>query len=220
MSGTVFHLVRHASHDLLGKVLVGRGPVSLSEAGRAEAQAVAAVLAVAGLAAVVSSPQERALQTAGPIAAGAGLEVAVDAGLAELDLGEWTGARFGTLHDDPRWRAFNVFRGSAPVPGGESMLAVQARAVASLLRLNDAHPGGAVAVVSHADVIKAVLVHFLGMPLDLMRRFDVAPGSRSVVALYQEDAVVQAVNLPPGRSGRAVGGDGGLVSLYGGVTDP
>ena len=128
MTGTVFHLVRHASHDLLGKVLVGRGPVSLSEAGRAEARALAAVLADAGLTAVLSSPQERAVETAAPIAARAGLEVAVDPGLAELDLGEWTGARFGTLHDDPRWRAFNVFRGSAPVPGGESMLDVQARA--------------------------------------------------------------------------------------------
>jgi len=198
VSGTVFHLVRHASHDLLGKVLVGRGPVSLSATGLAEAETVAAALAKAGLAAVVSSPRERALQTAGPIAARSGLEVIADPSLDELDLGEWTGARFGSLHDDPRWRAFNLFRGSTPVPGGEDMLAVQARAVALLLRLRAAHPGGAVAVVSHADVIKAVLVHFLGMPLDLMRRLEVAPASRSVVTLYPEDAIVQAVNLPPG----------------------
>ena len=202
MSGTVFHLVRHGSHDLLGKVLVGRGPVSLSAAGQAEAEAVAAVLVEAGLAAVVSSPRERALQTAAPIAARAGLTVAVDPGLDELDLGEWTGAQFGSLHDDPRWRAFNVFRGSTRVPGGEDMLAVQARAVASLLRLRAAHPGEAVAVVSHSDVIKAVLAHFLGMPLDLMRRIEVAPASRSVVALYQEDAVVETVNLPPVPLGR------------------
>lgn len=199
MSATTFHLVRHASHDLLGKVLVGRGPVSLNAAGQAEAEAVAAALADAALGAVVSSPQERSLQTAGPIAARAGLEVQQDPGLDELDLGAWTGARFGSLHGDARWRAFNVFRGSAPVPGGEDMLAVQARAVACLLRLQAAFPDRAVAVVSHADVIKAVLVHFLGMPLDLMRRIEVAPASRSVVTLYQEDAVVKAVNLPPTR---------------------
>lgn len=197
MSGTVFHLVRHGAHDLLGKVLVGRGPVSLSAAGRAEAEAVAAALAGAGLAAVVSSPRERALQTATPIAARAGLEVAVDPAVDELDLGEWTGAQLGPLHNDPRWRTFNMFRASTPVPGGEDMLAVQARAVALVLRLRAAYPCGVVAVVSHADVIKAVLAHFLGMPLDLMRRLEVAPASRSVVAVYQDDAVVEAVNLPP-----------------------
>lgn len=199
MSGTVFHLVRHGSHDLLGKVLVGRGPVSLSATGQAEAEAVAAVLSNAGLTAVVSSPRERAAQTAASIAARAGLEVTVDPGLDELDLGEWTGAQFGSLHDDARWRAFNLFRGSTSAPGGEAMLAVQARAVASLLRLRATHPGAAVAVVSHADVIKAMLAHYLGMPLDLMRRLNVAPGSRSMVMLDQEDAIVQAVNLPPGH---------------------
>ena len=198
MSATTVHLVRHGSHDLLGRVLVGRGPVSLSATGRAEAEAVAAAAALAGLAAVVSSPQDRALETAAPIARRAGLDVVVDPDLAELDLGAWTGAAFGTLHQDPRWRAFNTFRGSTPVPDGESMLAVQARAVACVLRLRAEYPDAAVAAVSHADVIKAVLAHFLGMPLDLMRRIEVAPASRSVLMLFEEDAVVQAVNLPPG----------------------
>ena len=64
-----------------------------------------------------------------------------------------------------------------------------------MLRLRAAYPDAAVAVVSHADVIKALLAHFLGMPLDLMRRLEVAPASRSVVILRTEDAVVQAVNL-------------------------
>lgn len=197
MTATVFHLVRHGSHDLLGRVLVGRGKVSLSATGQAEAEAVAATLAGLGVAAVVCSPQDRARETAAPIAARCGLAVEVDSGLDELDLGEWTGARFGTLHGDARWRAFNTFRGSAPVPGGESMLAVQARAVETVLRLRAAYPDGAVALVSHADVIKALLVHFLAMPLDLMRRIEIAPASRSVLTLYAEDAVVQAVNLPP-----------------------
>lgn len=179
-----------------------------------EAEAVAATLAGAGLAAVVSSPLVRALQTAAPIAGQSGLPVEVDPGLDELDLGAWTGAPFGTLDDDLRWRAFNVFRGSAPVPDGESMLAVQARAVASLLRLRAVHPNAAVALVSHADVIKAVLVHFLAMPLDLMRRIEVGPGSRSVLVLCDEDAVVQAINLPPGGEAlrHSCGGDEGLVS--------
>ena len=51
-------------------------------------------------------------------------------------------------------------------------------------------------MVSHADPIKAVLAHFLGTPLDLLRRIEIAPASRSVIVLYDEDAKVLAVNLP------------------------
>jgi probable phosphoglycerate mutase len=196
VTATIFHLIRHGSHDLLGKVLVGRGPVSLSDAGRSEAEAVAAALGSQRLAAVLSSPRERALQTAAPIAARAGLEVQVEHGLDELDLGDWTGARFGTLHGDPRWRAFNSFRGSTQIPGGENILAVQARAVGAMLRLREQYPDAAVALVSHGDVIKAALVHFLAMPLDLMRRIEISPASRSVVELHDEAVTVQAVNLP------------------------
>lgn len=196
MSTTTFHLVRHASHELLGRVLVGRGPVLLSAAGRAEAAAVAAALADARLAAVVSSPQERALRTAMPIAARAGVDVTVDPGLAELDMGDWTGLRFETLAADPRWRAFNAFRGGTPIPGGETMATVQARAVGCVLNLRAAFPDTALALVSHGDVIKAVLAHFLGVPLDQLRRIELAPASRSVVVLYEDDAVVQAMNLP------------------------
>jgi probable phosphoglycerate mutase len=88
-----------------------------------------------------------------------------------------------------------VFRSTAAVPGGETMLAVQARAVAAVLRLAAAWPEREVVVVSHADVIKAVLAHVLGMPLDLLRRIEVAPGSMSLVALHGDDARVIGMNL-------------------------
>jgi len=207
MSMTLFHLVRHASHDRVGRVLVGRGPASLSAWGRREAEVVAATLAGLGtpasgaglrLAAVVSSPRERARQTADAIAARSGLTVIEDPGLDELDFGAWTGAAFDALHDDPCWQAFNTFRGFAPIPGGETMLAVQARAVASVLRLRAAWPDAALALVSHADVLKAILAHFLGMPLDLMRRIELAPASRSELVVYEQDALVRAINLPAG----------------------
>jgi len=192
--GTVFHLVRHASHDLVGRVLVGRGPVALSEAGQREAGMVSRMLAGAGLAGVVTSPQPRAQQTAAVIAARTGVAVTVDPGLDELDFGAWTGAAFDALQDDPCWRAFNTFRGGTPIPGGETMLAVQARAVGTVLRLRDAHPDTALALVSHADVLKAVLAHFLGMPLDLIGRIELAPASRSLLTVFETDAVVQGVN--------------------------
>ena len=92
---------------------------------------------------------------------------------------------------------FNSFRSTAAVPGGETMLPAQARAVA-------AWPGagplrrGQVAIVSHGDVIKAVLAHFLAVPLDLFRRIEIAPASRSELQLYPAHVRVLGVNLPPG----------------------
>lgn len=198
MSGaTTFHLVRHASYDLLGHVLAGRSPGhSLNPAGRAEAEALAGALAGRPIAAVVSSPLERARETAGPIAARHGLQPAIEPDLNEIDFGEWTGLPFTALHALPAWRAFNALRSAAPIPGGETMPAAQARAVATILRLWTAHRGSELVVVSHGDVVKAVLAHFLAVPLDLMRRIEIAPASRSVLALYDETVRILAVNLP------------------------
>jgi probable phosphoglycerate mutase len=161
--------------------------VPINAVGVNETAAVCRALSRSGLAAVISSPQERAVQMANAIADGAGLVPAIDPGLDEMDMGEWTGASFDDLHDDPRWQAFNRFRSSAPIPGGETMLAI---------RLRPRYPGAPVALVSHSDVLKSILMHFLGIPLDLIHRFDLAPASRSIVELYDEGAVVRAVNLP------------------------
>ena len=190
------HLVRHASHDLLGRVLVGRGPVSINATGINETAAVCRSLAGSNLVAVISSPQQRAMQLASSIAHIAGLAPTIDPGLDEMDMGEWTGASFDDLHNDPRWQAFNNFRSAAPIPGGETMLAVQARAVGVLIRLQLEYSNASVALVSHSDVLKSILMHLLGMPLDLIHRFDLAPASRSIVELYDRGAVIRAINLP------------------------
>ncbi len=83
------------------------------------------------------------------------------------------------------------------------MPAVQARAVAALMRLRADWPGAEIAVISHADVLKSVLAALLGVPLDLCRRLELAPASRSVVALHDSDAQVLCVGLPPSGQGLA-----------------
>jgi broad specificity phosphatase PhoE len=200
MSGaTIFHLIRHGAHELLDHVLAGRMEgVGLSESGRAEAATIAQSLAARPIVAVVSSPVQRARETAAPIAARLGREVEIEPGFEEIDFGDWTGLGFDVLHAMPAWHAFNSFRGFAPVPGGESMAAAQARALAAIGRLRARYHDGEVAVISHSDVIKAVLAHFLGVPLDLFRRIEVSPASRSVLAVFDSDALVRGVNLPPG----------------------
>lgn len=199
MPETTFHLIRHASYDLLGRVLAGRTPGhSLNATGRAEATRLAERLSGEGIAAVISSPLERARETAATIAAAAGVSVTIEPDLNEVDFGAWTGAAFEALHHDPEWRLFNRMRSMASVPGGETMLAVQSRAVAAILKLRQQLPGSRIAVVSHGDVIKSLLTYCLGIPLDLFRRIEISPCSRSIVRFGDAELRVDGINLPPG----------------------
>ncbi|PWC36101.1 histidine phosphatase family protein [Azospirillum sp. TSO35-2] len=196
---TVFVLVRHGSHDRLGSVLCGRMPgVTLSEQGRREAEALANRLSALRLAAVLSSPLERAVETATPIAARQDLPVTVEPELIELDLGAWSGLRFDALRGDPAWDLWNQARThTRPPPGdtpGESMAEAQARIARALDRLRRAHPGRTVALVSHGDVIKAALAQALGLPLDFHGRFDIGPASTSVLIAGDWGLKVHSIN--------------------------
>ncbi len=192
---TVLVLVRHASHDRLGAVLCGRMTgVRLSETGRCEASALARMLMRHRLAAVLSSPLERTVETAVPIAEAQGLAVAVDEDLNELDFGAWSGRRFDALQDDPAWELWNRARSHGRPPGGETMVEAQVRAARCIDRVRRRHPGGTVALVSHGDVIKAALAHALGLPLDFHSRIEIGPASRSVLVAGDWGLKVHSIN--------------------------
>ncbi|MGI4941503.1 MAG: histidine phosphatase family protein [Janthinobacterium lividum] len=189
--------MRHAAHGLLGRVLAGRMPgVPLSAEGVAQAAALADALAARPIRAVLSSPVQRAQETAAPIAARHGLPVLTDAGLDELDFGAWMGMAFDALESDPAWAVWNRCRSLAPTPGGETMVAAQARVLAAVARVRAAVGDGEAVLVGHSDVLKAVLAHLLGTPLDLLQRIELAPASRSVVVLWDGGGRVDGVNLP------------------------
>jgi probable phosphomutase (TIGR03848 family) len=192
---TTFLLIRHGETDDLGKALSGRRPgVSLNAAGRRQAEQLAARLAGEGLTGVYSGPLQRVRETAAPLAHRLGLEVRAAPELDEIDLGEWSGQSFDELAGRDDWRLFNTVRSCTRAPGGELILEVQARSVAFLQRLRCEQPGAAVALVSHADVIKAVLTYYLGVPLDLAQRLEVSPASVSVLALEEWGPRVLCVN--------------------------
>ncbi|KAA0591883.1 putative phosphoglycerate mutase [Azospirillum lipoferum] len=196
---TIFILVRHGSHDRLGSVLCGRmAGVRLSAQGRAEADALADRLSSQRLIAVLSSPLERAIETATPIAERQGLPLTIEPALNELDLGAWSGRRFEELHGDPAWDLWNRARSHGrPTPGetpGESMAEAQTRIAALLDRLRRAHPGGRLALVSHGDIIKAALAHAMGLPLDFHGRFEISPASRSVIIAGDWGLKVHSIN--------------------------
>jgi probable phosphoglycerate mutase len=175
---TTFFLIRHASCDGLGETLWGRTPgIRLNEQGRVEAQQLAERLEATKFDAIYSSPLERALETAEAIAYRMNLEVTRNEALNEIDYGEWSGKTFEQLHGDARWHRFNSQRSTASVPGGESSLEVQHRVVQEIDRFSREHPAGRLAIVSHADVIRATVCYFAGTPIDLSLRIEVSPCS-------------------------------------------
>jgi len=177
-------LIRHAHHDYLDKAIAGWLPgVSLSEFGRRQAAALPKRLIKTRISAIYSSPLERALETAAPLAAGLGMDVQIRDGLREIDFGEFTGRTMAELDTYPIWHRFNLSRGNTRAPGGELMLETQARMVAELERIREANPGGTVAVFSHGDVIRAAVMHYAGIPLDLYQRIEIYPASISTIEL-------------------------------------
>jgi probable phosphoglycerate mutase len=177
---TTFWLIRHGSTDAMDRRLCGRMPgFELNELGEREVAALAERVRAArvGIARVYTSPLERALSTARALVARIDCSMKCLDDFAELEFGEWTGEAFEDLTGDPRWERFNHFRSGTRIPEGESMLDVSARAVRALLALRDQHGDQTVAVVSHGDVIKAAVMHFLGVPLDFCHRLALAPAS-------------------------------------------
>ncbi len=178
-------LIRHATNDLLKEGrLGGRLPgIHLNEEGRAQARALADRLAEVELAAVYSSPMERTLETAEPVAARHGLEVQIHPGLHEVDCGRWSGELLEKARRRRLWRRILASPSRVPFPGGESAWEVQQRMVAALEEIAAAHPEETVAVVSHADPIRVAVAHYVGLPLDLFRRLVIAPASLTELSL-------------------------------------
>lgn len=114
--------------------------------------------------------------------------------ITELDFGDWQGGTLADLDEKDRWKRFNAFRSGTRAPNGELFLETQLRIVRLLLELKERHPEGTVAIVSHADVIRAALLHFLGVPMDLFLRLEISPASVSTVAVADYGPWVLGIN--------------------------
>ena len=176
-------LIRHALTDWVGKRLAGRTPgLHLNEVGYAQGEALARWLAPVSLAAIYSSPLERAIETAQPLAATHGLAVQVLEGLGEVDCGEWAGRELDELRKEELWAVLQIYPAGARFPGGESLRQARDRMVAALDGIRDTHPGQVVAVVSHADPIRLAVAHYAGLSLDLFQRLSIGPASVTALA--------------------------------------
>jgi probable phosphomutase (TIGR03848 family) len=189
---TVVLIVRHGLTSSTGKALTGWLPgIFLNDKGQAQAAAVGERLAQLPLAAIVSSPLERCVETATAIAARQGGTdhsgppvPDIEDRLGECRYGDWTGKPLRKLAHDPLWRVVQAHPSAVtfPGPGGESMLAMQQRAVAAVRDWNARlGPHATYLICSHGDVIKAILADALGMHLDMSQRIQVDPCSLSIV---------------------------------------
>jgi probable phosphoglycerate mutase len=175
---TRVHLVRHGAHELIDRVLVGRMEgVPLSEEGRQQARSLVRRLGTRRISGLYTSPRQRARETADIIAEHLGLALEVTTRLDELNFGGWTGRTFSQLDADPAWRQWNEARSRVRPPGGETMREAQARALRYISETHRARAGSTVVMVTHAEIIRAVVLHCLAWPLDAWQGVEIPPAS-------------------------------------------
>ena len=192
-------------------MLAGRTPgVHLDELGEQQATRVGERLAGVRLTSVVSSPLERCQQTARALIAARPVAdeqfpvpLHTDEAITECDYGAWQGQELKDLAAEPLWKTVQTQPSAVSFPGGESMLAMQARAVTAVRRhdaaITEAHGAEAIWVaVSHGDIIKSILADALGMHLDLFQRLHVDPASISVIRYTESRPFVLASNTHEG----------------------
>ena len=193
MTATIL-LVRHARHADYGLRLSGRSDIPLTAKGMAESEALGERLATRGLALVQSSPVRRAQETARTIARHARVELETYEGLNEIDFGRWSERSFPALEAEPGWRAWNTVRATARPPGGETQREATARAVTHLEQQAVVHAGATIACVTHCDVIRGVICHYLGLKFDNLLRFDIDAASISTLVIGPWGARVAGMN--------------------------
>lgn len=192
---TRIDLIRHGNHPLVGQVLCGRMPgVAIDAKGRSQMAQCAEQLARFGVDIVESSPQQRALQSADIIASRCGTAVELVSAVDEIEMGDWTGIAFAELARSASWQAWNRRRSLEQPPNGESAGSLQRRVVRHLEEIRLERSGARIAVVSHAELIRVALMHYLRIPLDDFQLLDVEPGSISTLFIQRSRTVVTRIN--------------------------
>ncbi|MGH7905892.1 MAG: histidine phosphatase family protein [Candidatus Binataceae bacterium] len=196
--GTVL-LMRHGetAWNREGRVM-GRNPVELSPSGRAQVAAAAHWLGDAGIGLIATSPLVRARQSAGIAAALLGNPPIIeDERLSEILYGRWEGMSFNALLEDELYRKYKDNPDTMATPGGETIAAAQMRGVAAVNELMAANRGARVLFVSHGDIIRTVICHFMRLELAHFRRLRIDNASLSTIEVAERFAEVKFINSMP-----------------------
>lgn len=194
---TEFLLIRHAVNDFVktGRLAGWTPGVHLNQDGEAQAAALGERLAKTSLAAIYASPLERTMETAQAVASHhPDVTIQPLPEVGEVRFGEWQGAKLSNLQREKLWQTVQVYPSRAQFPGGEAIRQAQARAVDALEMLVLRHPGKRVAVVSHSDVIKLIVAHYIGAHLDFFQRIEISPASITIIHLGADRPYIIRVN--------------------------
>jgi len=190
-------LIRHGENDFVktGKMAGRLRGVHLNERGLKQAQALGDALKDVAIKAVYSSPLERAMETAAPIAAARKLVIQQESDLMDADIGKWQGKSIKIVRLTKVWKIVQNAPSRFRFPEGESFPEIQTRISSVLERLIKKHnkPQDVIVAVFHADPIKLAVSHFLGLPLDNFQRLSCDTGS--LTAIYAGDSGANLVKL-------------------------
>jgi len=185
MTATRVYLIRHGATELSAEDrFAGETDVPLSDVGREQLHRLADRLAGEPIAAVYASPLGRTMETARILAAPHGKPVTPQEGLREISHGRWEGKRRAEVEklypeEYARWESDPY---SFAPSGGETGLAVTARALPALLEIVAAHPGERVLVASHKATIRLLIGSLLGFDLRRYRdHLDQSPASLNIL---------------------------------------
>ena len=190
-------LVRHAVNDFVktGRLAGWTPGVHLNDEGKAQAEALGRRLAEAPITHLYASPLERTMETAEAVQQHhPHLTIAAHPGIGEVRYGDWEGATIASLQGRKMWHVVQHYPSRASFPNGETMRGVQNRAVDAIEELVARHPRGMLVVVSHADLIKMLVAHYMGTHLDNFQRIVISPASITTLMLGYGRPYVMTVN--------------------------
>ncbi len=196
----IFLLIRHGETDFNKKMHIpGRLPgVHLNLKGQSQARGLADILAAAPIKAIYSSPLDRTMETAQPLASALHLEIIPEPGLLEADSGDWQGKSIKKLRRQKIWQVVQLHPALFRFPAGESINECQHRLVQVLESLRVQYqPFDLVACFSHADPIKEVIAYYLGLSLDDFQRLSIDLASISVLAVTEAGSRLVMLNYNP-----------------------
>lgn len=191
---TTIYLLRHAHSTANGAgVLAGRdGGVVLSTRGEKQAQLLAVALENKKFSQVVSSPMVRCQLTVAPYLALSEQELTIDDRLNEMEYGDWSGRRLAQLSRKKLWSVIQSRPALVRFPEGESFLEMSARANQAVIDLSSGQEN--LLLVSHGDVIKAIVASQLGLSIDHLQKFAVDPASITILNINRGRTTLVRLN--------------------------
>ncbi len=192
-------LIRHGENDYLARnKLPGHIPgIHLNKRGQEQAAEIAGALNRLPIKVVYSSPLERAVETAEPLAQSIGLGIQLRPDLTDIDVGQWEGRSWKALGHTRLWKVIQETPSKFQFPGGETFVHAQERIVRTLNAIASAHGDELIAVVFHADPIKLAVAHYLGLQLDNFQRLTALTGSVTILKMDGSAVKLLALNLIP-----------------------